>query len=84
MKKLILNINAKCSDLFSMTIEREDGDEMLKEPYDGYVPAFMPGQHYGDYVELQIDVETGKILNWRKNADKLVREFIVDNTKDEE
>lgn len=37
--------------------------------HDGYVPKWFPNphiQHYGDYIELQIDVETGKILNWQK------------------
>ena len=33
--------------------------------YDGYVPNWFPGRHYGDYVTLDIDVKTGKITNWR-------------------
>ena len=33
--------------------------------YDGYVPDFFPGKHYGDYVQLEIDADTGKILNWK-------------------
>ena len=59
----ILSINVKCSDAFaaSLTIDGKHAGE-----YDGYVPDFMPGQHYGDYVDLQIDIETGKILNWVK------------------
>lgn len=36
----------------------------LGNDYNGYVPNFMPGEHDGDYVHLEIDVETGKILNW--------------------
>jgi hypothetical protein len=32
--------------------------------YDGYVPDFMPEEHYGDYVELDINVKTGQIINW--------------------
>jgi hypothetical protein len=24
----------------------------------------MPGEHYGDYVELAINIETGQILEW--------------------
>ena len=40
--------------------------------YDGYVPKFFPGMHYGDYVMLDIDIETGKIVNWnRPNAEDL-------------
>lgn len=29
-----------------------------------YVPDFMPGEHYGDYVFLNIDLDTGRITNW--------------------
>lgn len=58
-----IQITAKCSDLFSASLVQ---DGKVLGNYDGYVPDFMPGQHYGDYVELTIDVETGKILNWKK------------------
>ena len=37
--------------------------------HEGYVPAWFPNPnvtHYGDYVELRIDVDTGRILNWKK------------------
>ena len=63
----IISINAKCSDLFSASLTN-DGKHV--GDYDGYVPDFMPGQHYGDYVELKIDVDTGKILNWKKPTAK--------------
>lgn len=33
---------------------------------DEYVPDCFPGQHYGDYLELDIDIGTGQILNWKK------------------
>jgi hypothetical protein len=59
-----LSINAKCSDLFSASLYDDKGK--LIGDYRGYVPDFFPGQHYGDYVTLEIDVETGKILNWKK------------------
>ena len=55
---MIININAKCSDLFSANCNGKH--------YSGYVPDWMPGQHYGDYVTLEIDTDTGKILNWKK------------------
>lgn len=54
----IISISAKCSDLFSANLD--DG-----RTYDGYVPDFFPGEHFGDYVRLDIDLETGKILNWK-------------------
>lgn len=59
--KRVLKISAKCSDLFFATLI-EDGKKVGE--YDGYVPNFMPEDHYGDYVNLNIDVDTGQILNW--------------------
>lgn len=58
-----LCISAKCSDMFSANLV-VDGE--LQGNYDGYVPKFFPGQHFGNYIELEIDVDTGKILNWKK------------------
>lgn len=53
----IISISAKCSDLFNASLD--DG-----RSYDGYVPNFFPGQR-GDYVQLDIELATGKILNWK-------------------
>jgi len=63
MKNKTISISAKCSDMFSASL-RENGKTIGE--YDGYVPTFFPGQHYGDYVTLDIDVTTGKILNWKE------------------
>lgn len=71
---MLVKINAKCSDLFSCIIESSKGKELLN--YDGYVPDFMPNQHYGDYVELTIDAKTGKIVDWPKDATELIKAFI--------
>jgi hypothetical protein len=60
-KGTVLSVSAKCSDLWSHTVVNETG---IVSEYNGYVPSFMPGQHWGDYVELDIDPYTGKILNW--------------------
>jgi hypothetical protein len=59
----VIHTNAKCSDLFTATLSRNGQDV---GSYDGYVPDWFPGKHYGDYVELEIDADTGKILNWKK------------------
>jgi len=61
-----ISIGAKCSDQFSAVL-RKDG--FIVGRYEGYVPAWLPNrnvQHFGDYVELTIDVDTGHILNWQK------------------
>ncbi len=39
--------------------------QQLGQDYDGYVPDWMPGENYGDYVELEVDTATGQILNWK-------------------
>lgn len=59
----ILKVCAKCSDGFAATLE-EDGKQTAE--HEGYVPKFFPEEHYGDYVELDIDIDTGMILNWKK------------------
>ena len=68
--KTVLSISAKCSDLYSHTIYRKDGT--IQASYDGYVPSFFPEEHFGDYLMLDIDPYTGKILNWNpwKRASK--------------
>lgn len=61
---MTIKISAKCSDMFHANLIGDDGQP--KGEYDGYVPDFFPGEHYGDYVQLEIDIATGKILNWKK------------------
>lgn len=61
--KTVLEITAKCSDMFSHRIFTKNGE--LYREYSGYVPSFMPDEHFGDYVMLDIDPYTGKILNWK-------------------
>lgn len=79
-----ISITAKCSDMFSASLN-EDGKEIGN--YSGYVPSWFPNsnvEHYGDYVELKIDLDTGKILNWVKPSKKALKEdFIVDSAADE-
>lgn len=60
-----IKIHLKVSDRFSYQIVDAQG-EVLHEQDDGYVPDFMPGPHYGDYVILDIDVDTGQVTNWPK------------------
>lgn len=73
-----LSISAQCSDRFSCRVY-DDGKEVLS--YDGYIPNFIPNR-YGDNLTLEIDAETGTILNWKENAITLIQEFI--NSKKEE
>jgi hypothetical protein len=58
-----LRIYTKVCDSFSAYLLDQDRD-VIYEQDDGYVPDFMPDTHYGDYIILDIDIETGKITNW--------------------
>ncbi len=57
-----IQFTAKCSDMFGARL-REDG-KFVGE-HNGYVPRFM-GLGGDDYVEMEIDIDTGKILDWKK------------------
>jgi hypothetical protein len=58
-----LSIYCKVSDRFCANLLSDKG-EVVHEQDDGYVPDFMPGQHYGDYVILDIDLASGQVVNW--------------------
>ena len=65
-------INAKCSD--RCYAQLTDGEGKVVAQHDGYVPALMPDEHYGDYVSLEIDLETGTILNWVRPSKAVIEE----------
>lgn len=78
-KNAIIRVTAKCSDLWSHDIIGRDGT--IKASYSGYVPSFMPGEHYGDYVMLDIDPYTGLILGWKKWKKAKKKKKIVKSAK---
>lgn len=67
-------LHIKCRDNFEGDLVDQDG-QVLKE-YEGYVPSFFPGEHYGDYLILDIDIDTGMINNWRRLKASDIEEFI--------
>jgi hypothetical protein len=71
-----LKIHMKVSDRFSAELVDQNGEQIFDQE-DGYVPGFMPGQHYGDYVILDIDLDTGKILNWKAPTAEQIQEWIA-------
>lgn len=75
-----MKIYLKVRDEFSFKIVDTLGNTLCEQD-DGYVPAFMPGEHYGDYVDLVIDVQTGHIKNWPTNAEfiKRLQIWLIDN-----
>lgn len=72
-----MRLQVKVSDRFAGDLIDAQGDT-VKE-YEGYVPDFFPGEHYGDYLILNIDLETGQILNWQKPSAEELQNFITSN-----
>lgn len=70
-----LKLHLKVRDQFTADLIDANG-ETLKSQEDGYVPGFMPGDHYGDYVILDIDIDTGMILNWKVPTAAKMNEWI--------
>lgn len=71
----VLKIHCKVCDSFTASLVDQNGDE-IHDQEDGYVPGFMPGQHYGDYIILDIDLDTGKVLNWKPPTAEQIQEWI--------
>lgn len=70
-----LAIHLKVRDEFCAEVLDQDGARLGGQD-DGYVPGFMPGDHYGDYVILNIDIDTGQITNWKTPTAEQIQKFI--------
>jgi hypothetical protein len=69
----ILKVHAKPCDAGTYTLTSKEGLEIHE--HDGYVPKLLPGDHYGDYIILDIDIETGQILNWKPPTEEMLEAF---------
>lgn len=70
----ILKLHMKVSDEFVGDLFDSNGNKLRE--YEGYVPKFMPGEHFGDYLILDIDINTGQILNWKVPTSEQIEEFV--------
>ena len=70
-----LKIHLKVCNRFTASLESATGSEIYAQD-DGYVPSFMPEQHYGDYVILDIDIDSGQITNWKTPSPEQIEEWI--------
>lgn len=66
-----ISIMGKVSDKCFAQLFDKDDNQLLE--HDGYVPDWMPGGG-GDNIKLEIDNETGKILNWESVKDDVLEE----------
>jgi hypothetical protein len=70
-----LKVCVKVSDRFCATLVDQDG-KTIHEFEGCYVPDFMPGNHYGDYLMLDIDIDSGQIANWTAPTAEQIEEII--------
>jgi len=59
-----VQLEVKVSDTGNYRFTSSD-DVTIADFVEGRVPDFFPGNHHGDYLYLDIDLETGRITNWR-------------------
>jgi hypothetical protein len=76
-----LHIYCKVVDNFTAHIADDQGNRLGGQD-DGYVPDFMPGEHYGDYLILNIDIDTGQVTNWKKPSREQIERFIAGNEEE--
>jgi hypothetical protein len=74
-----LKLFGKTSDMSSMKIIDNDGETIMD--HEGYVPHDMCIGG-GDYVKLEIDIESGKVIGWNPEKVKTsIAEFLDDNPR---
>lgn len=76
-----MSVSLKVRDDFNASFTSDKNETLFT--YDGYVPDFMPGQHYGDYVELDIDLETGQIKNWNEVSKEDMIKWLEERIREE-
>ncbi len=71
-------MHVKISDRFCGSLFDAEG-ELIGSLEDQYVPGFFPDQHFGDYLIFDIDINTGQIVNWKKDIDprEVEEEFCI-------
>ncbi len=60
-----LKILAKCSDMCRIKLIDDNGRLIVEK--DGYVPS-IEGIGKSDYIEMAIDVESGKVIGFSKES----------------
>jgi hypothetical protein len=71
----VVSVHVKVCDRGNYEFKTPTGT-VLKELDEECVPSFFPGEHYGDYLILDIDLETGQITNWKKPTTEQIEQVI--------
>ena len=75
-----VNVFAKVRDEGVYTFYDQDNVKQLQLEGE-YVPSIIPGE-FGDYINLDIDLATGQILNWDTTRLKTNLEEIFQRDRD--
>ena len=68
---MIIKFSAKCSDLCSYTLLNDNREEIFRK--EGHVPDMLGG---GDYVQVAIDLSTGRLLGFEPLTEKEALEML--------
>jgi hypothetical protein len=63
-----IQLSVKCSDMFAALTD--DG-----RCYEGYVPKLFSGELGEDYIDITIDIATGKIDGWKQPSEADIDEL---------
>lgn len=84
VKAKTIKFFAKVRDEGSYELIADEGTVLKRR--DVYVPRFFPdcdgSPHYGDYVNLEIELDTGRIVNWRKPSAEDLKDFVNDGEEE--
>ena len=75
----VVRVHVKVRDEGYYDLVDADNNVVAQKAED-YVPGFFPGDHFGDYLMLDIDIETGQILNWVAPTEEEIRTAFTINT----
>lgn len=67
-----VKFRGKVSDRFDIQLKDVDGNKIYDEG--GYMPNWLSVKDYDD-VSMEIDNETGRILNWVPIGDEVLEEY---------
>lgn len=76
-----IKMTGKVSDMFSFTAHDEKG--AFVGEYEGYVPKEIFG-YGGDYIELTIELATGKIIGWKEPDNEEVENLLKKDSEEDE
>jgi hypothetical protein len=68
-----LRIQAKCKDLCHATYTDEDETGKKLENH-GYVPGGLGIDDGSDYIDITIDIDTGKIVDWQVPTEQALKD----------